>query len=188
MPENHPTRVGWRRFFGQHGHQLRYRSDFYVNGGFLGMTWNYRRILPLWQEFLGHIAKLLGGGNVVGIDGGAWRPGFYGFADCFSKTDQDALNAILEACPDIPVSCLGGEAMGFRTGRALFPHALGHPKPWNRPYLRAAIAGFPPTKVDKAFWNAVQGPLKPFSQATVTARRSQLAIAASIGRVMRRTY
>ena len=75
MPENHPTRVGWRRFFKQFGHDLQFRASNYANGGFVGLTWNYRKILPLWQEFMVHIAKLLGGGNVAGIIGGKWLPG-----------------------------------------------------------------------------------------------------------------
>ena len=187
MPENHPTRVGWRRFFKQYGHDLHYRSISYVNGGFVGLTWNYRKILPLWQEFMVHIAKLLGGGNVVGIEGGQMLPGLYGFANCFSKTDQDALNAILEACPDIPVSCLGREAMGFRGGMTLLPHALGRPKPWNRRCIRLALGGRPPRLVDKIYWNNMKGPLRPFTDSQIASTRWRLAVAASIGRVVRRT-
>jgi hypothetical protein len=187
MPENHPTRIGWRRFFKQFGHELAYRSRSYVNGGFVGMTWNYRKILPLWQEFMVHIAKLLGSGNVVGIEGGEMLKGLYGFADAFSKTDQDGLNAVFEACPDIPVSCLGREAMGFRGGRTILPHALGRPKPWNHRYIRLALKGRPPTKVDKLYWNNVQGPLRPFTDAQISTMRWRLAIAASLGRVLRRT-
>jgi hypothetical protein len=187
MPENHPTRVGWRRFFQQFGHQLQFRSRSYVNGGFVGLTWNYRKILPLWQEFMAHIAKLLGGGNVAGITGGTMLPGLYGFANCFSKTDQDALNAIIEACPDVPVSCLGAEAMAFRTGRSFLPHALGRYKPWNRPFLRLALGGRPPSKVDKVYWGYVEGPLRPFTNAQLASARWRLKVASGIGRVLRRT-
>jgi hypothetical protein len=186
MPENHPTRVGWRRFFREHGHELQFRSTSYANGGFVGLTWNHRKILPLWQEFMAHIAKLLGGGNVVGIAGGQLLKGFYGFADCFHKTDQDALNAILEASPDIPVSFLGPEAMGFRGGRAPLPHSLGNPKPWNRAYLRYALRGIPPRKVDKIYWNRMDGPLRPFSATQIASARWRLSVAAFMGRFMRR--
>ena len=112
----------------------------------------------------------------------------YGFADCFSRTDQDALNAILEASPEIPVSFLGPEAMGFRAGRSPLPHALGNPKPWNRNYLRKALAGVPPAKVDKIYWKNVQGPIQPFSSAHITYMRIQLAICSAIGRFFRRSY
>ena len=187
LPENHPTRVGWRRFFKPYGHELQFRSTSYANGGFIGMTWNYRKILPRWQEYMGHIAKLLGGGNVVGIKGGQMLQGFYGFADCFHKTDQDALNAIIESFPDIPFSFLGQEAMAFRGGRSPLPHSLGNPKPWNRPYLRYALRGLPPGKVDKIYWEKVEGPLKPFSASHISSKRWQISIASFMGRVFRRT-
>ena len=185
-PENHPMRVGWRRFFKTHGFDLHFRTSSYANGGFIGLAWSHRKILPLWQEFMTHIAGLLGGNNVVGIDGGQTLPGLYGFADCFSKTDQDALNAILEACPEIPVSFLGQEAMGFRPGQTPFPHALGNPKPWKRPYIRMALSGIPLAKVDKAYWSNVQGPIKPFAPAHVFYVRTQLAFCAALGRFIRR--
>jgi hypothetical protein len=187
MPKHHPTRVGWRRFFKQHGHDLQYASTSYANGGFVGLTWNYRKILPLWQEFMVHIAKLLGSGNIVGIEGGQMLSGLYGFADCFSKTDQDALNAIIEASPDIPFSFLGQEAMGFRGGRTILPHALGNPKPWNRPYVRLALKGTPPAKVDKIYWSMVEGPLRPYSASQISSARGQIAVAASMGRFIRRS-
>ncbi len=186
VPENHPTRIGWRRFFKQHGYDLKFQTTSYANGGFVGLTWNHRKILPMWQEFMTHIAALLGNSNVVGIDGGQTLPGLYGFADCFSKTDQDALNALVEACPDIPFSFLGQEAMGFRAGQCSLPHALGSPKPWNRRYIKMALSGIPPTKVDKVFWNNVQGPIQPFSSAHVSSVRTQLAICAALGRFIRR--
>ena len=116
MPENHPTRVGWRRFFKPYGHELQYRSDSYANGGFVGMTWNYRRILPLWQEYLGHIAKLLGGYNVVGIEGGQWMKGFSGFADCFSKNRPGRLERHYGDLPrySLQLSRPGGDGISRR--------------------------------------------------------------------------
>ena len=187
LAENHPTRVGWRRFFKPQGFDLQFRTSSYANGGFVGITWNHRKLLSLWKEFMIPIAKLLGGEDVVGIDGGQKLAGLYGFADCFSKTDQDALNAILEASPEIPVSFLGREAMGFRPGHTPFPHALGSPKPWNRPYIWMALSGIPPSTVDKVYWNNAQGPIEPFSKAHLFCIRTQLAICTAIGRFIRRT-
>jgi len=186
LPENHPTRVGWRRFFKSHGFDLQFRTSSYANGGFVGLEWKYRKLLPLWQEFMTHIGGLLGGRDVVGINGGQTLPGLYGFADCFSKTDQDALNAILEASPEIPVSFLGREAMGFRHGQSPLPHALGNPKPWNRQYIRMALSGVPPVKVDKVYWNHAEGPIQPFTPAHIFYIRTQLAICAALGRFIRR--
>jgi hypothetical protein len=186
MSENHPTRVGWRRFFKQYGHHLEYRSTCYANGGFFGMTWNYRKLLPMWQEFMTHIAELLGGKDVAGIQGGKYLPTSYGFADCFSKTDQDALNAILEAAPDIPVSFLGRDAMGFQGGRSVMPHALGTTKPWNRKYLSRLLDGLTPSRGDRLFWTNAEGPLRPFTAAHIAQVRRKLKVASALGRVIRR--
>lgn len=187
LPENHPTRVGWRRFFKQHGHELKFRSISYANGGFVGLTWNHRKFLVLWQEFMTHIGELLGGRDIVGINGGKHLQSLYGFADCFSKTDQDALNAIMEALPEIPVSFLGREAMGFQPGRQILPHALGTTKPWNRRYIQMALSGVAPTRVDKLYWIYAEGPLRPFSPTHISFIRMQLAICAALGRFIRRT-
>jgi hypothetical protein len=186
VSENHPTRVGWRRFFKPYGFNLTYRTTAYANGGFVGFTWEHRKLIPVWKEFLSHIADLLGGTNVVGITGGQLLPSLYGFADCFSKTDQDALNAVLEACPDIPVSFLGREAMGFRSGQSCLPHALGTPKPWNRSYVQMALSGVPPAKVDKVYWNHAEGPIQAFSPRQVSSVRTQLSICAGLGRFIKR--
>jgi len=187
LPENHPKRVGWRRFFKPFGHELNFRSSDYANGGWIGLRWEYRKVLPVWQELMTRMAAALGGGDVVTIEGGRKLQTSYGFANCFNMTDQDTLNATLEACPDIPASFLGGEAMGFLSGDAILPHALGPAKPWKRHYLWEALAGRPPTIVDKAFWNqAAAGPIHPFSSLLVRWKRLEITIGAAIGRLIRR--
>jgi hypothetical protein len=188
LSESHPTRVGWRRFFKPHGYDLHFRTICFANGGFIGVTWDHRKLLLLWQEFITHVAGLLGGKDVVGIEGGQTLQGLYGFADCFSQPDQAAMNAIFEACPEIPVSFLGRQAMGFQSGRTPFPHALGSPKPWKRQYIQRALSGIPPTEVDKVYWNHVQGPILPFTPAYIFYIRIQLAICAALGRFYRRAY
>ncbi|MEJ0000679.1 MAG: hypothetical protein WDO13_16835 [Verrucomicrobiota bacterium] len=186
--ENHPARVGWRRFFKPHGHELHFRTSMYANSGWVGLTWNHRRLLVVWQEFMTHIAKLLGNSNVVGgIGGGVHIKGFYGFANCFYKVDQDALNAAIEATPEIPVSFIGQEAMGFRSGQNILPHALGSTKPWQRSYLLSALSGVPPSKTEKLFWKLADTPLRAFTPAQLANTRAQLAVGAALGRFIRRT-
>jgi hypothetical protein len=185
--ENHPRRVGWRRFFQPLGQELHFRGDAYVNGGFIGLRWQDRRLLSTWQAFTAQITTALGGADVVGIGGGRNLAGSYGFADCFRQPDQDALNAALEACPDIAASILPREAMGFTAGNPLLPHALGARKPWLRRYIREALGGRGPFTVDKAFWKVAHGPLQPFTPAEVSSRRFQMTAAAAVGRFIRRT-
>lgn len=184
---HNPRREGWRRFFHPLGFNLEFRGDEYANGGFIGLPWKYRQLLLTWKTFLGHIAKELGGADIVGIGGGRTLPGHYGFADCFRQPDQDALNATLEAHPEIPASFLGPTAMGFQAGFALLPHALGAAKPWRRKYVREALQGRPPNTVDKAFWKRADGPLRPFSRWHVFTHRIQLGIGAALGRLIRRS-
>jgi len=186
LSENHPHRVGWRRFFGPLGFDLRFRGPALANGGFVGLRWEQRRLLEVWQRFIAEMAAALGGMDVAGIGGGRKLAGSYGFADCFFTTDQDALNAALEACPDIAVSFLGPQTMGFFPGQTLLPHALGPNKPWVRRYIREALGGRPPAAVDKAFWNCAGGPIEPFSSGDLSLRRLQLAIGAALGRFIRR--
>lgn len=184
--ENHPRRVGWRRFFGKLGHPLQFRTPSYANGGWIGLTWEHRRLLEVWRDFLARITESLGGQDVVGISGGRTLENRYGFADCFRQPDQDALNAALEAHPEIPTSFLGSQAMGFIAGTPVVPHALGPVKPWNRHYLRDAITGVPPAAADKIFWQNVDGPLHPFSPEQINARRLELKLGAALGRLIQR--
>ena len=184
--ENHPRRMGWRRAFEPLGYPLRYRERDFANGGFVGLRWEYRELLVTWQKFIAHIATVLGGTDIVNIEGGRTLSGSYGFADCFSQPDQDALNAALEACPDIPISFLGPQAMGFQSGRALVPHALGPSKPWRRHYIREALGGFPPNAVDRAFWQNVAGPIEVFSPGDISAKRLHVNIGAALGRFIKR--
>ncbi len=184
--ENHPRRAGWRRFFKPLGFDLRFRSAFYVNGGWIGLKWEHRRLLEVWQKLLARITESLGGQDIVGVEGGRLLPR-NGFANCFSQPDQDALNAALEACPDLPVSILAQEAMGFNAGIPVVPHAVGPAKPWQRNYLMDAFKGLPPTLADKAFWRNAEAPLHPFSADFANYKRMELKVGAAIGRVIRRS-
>jgi len=184
--ENHPKRIGWRRFFKPLGHELEFHCPEYANGGWIGLRWEYRKFLLVWQELMTQMAIALGGSDIVGIEGGRTLQTSYGFANCFDKTDQDALNATIEACPDLPVSFLKGDAMGFLDGQALLPHALGPSKPWRRRYLLEALVGCPPNMVDRIFWNKADSPIHPFSPAFVRAKRLELMVGAALGRLIRR--
>jgi hypothetical protein len=188
MAENHPRRVGWRRFFAEHGHALRYRGSRYANAGVVGVARENARLLEVWRDLLAAATASLGGADVVGIgSGGRMLKGAYGFADCFRQPDQDTLNAALEACPEIPVSFLGKQAMGFDAGTPLLPHATGSRKPWTRRFVREALSGRAPARVDKYFWKFADGPLWPFDASRVRATRWRVTVAAALGRFIRRT-
>jgi hypothetical protein len=187
LAENHPRRIGWRRFFQAAGQELHFRGERYANGGVVGVPRVHAHLLEVWMQLLTAATASLGGRDVVGIGGGRNLPGAYGFADCFRQPDQDTLNAALEACPQIPLSFLGRQAMGFDAGSPSLPHATGTLKPWSRRYLREALSGKPPVRVDKIFWKFVDGPLHPFTAAHVRATRLRLTVAAGLGRIIRRS-
>jgi hypothetical protein len=187
IAENHPLRVGWRRFFAGSETELRYRGSRYANGGVVGVVRAHREFLVLWDRMLAEVTISLGGADVVGIDGGRMLEDPYGFANCFRQPDQDALNAAIEASPQVPVSFLGRQAMGFDAGAPLLPHALGPRKPWSRRFIREALGGRPPARVDRAFWNMADGPLRPYSATHLAAARFSVSLAAGLGRLISRS-
>src|SRR5690554_1563528 len=103
----------------------------------------------------------------------------------FGKTDQDALNAAVEAFEG-KISILGRDAMGFENSFAILPHALGHPKPWNKKYISSALNGFRPKQIDKDYWNYTNEPIQLFSKSKIGRKKFALAVAVFIGRFYRR--
>ena len=187
LGRNHPRRVGWDRFFTPLGLKLSFQSAAYANGGYVGIPWAQREFILTWRKMIGHIAEALGGMDVAGIIGGRSPTSQAGFADCLDKSDQDALNAAIEAHPEMPVSFLPPATMGFAAGKAILPHALGIAKPWVRQYSREALRGQPPRAVDKAFWQQVEGPLRPYTAGQIMRRRAFLAFGSGVGRIIKRT-
>ena len=81
---------------------------------------------------------------------------------------------------------IGQEAMAFKPGRALLPHAIGILKPWKTHYLSAALAGVPPSAAHKAYWGNVNGPISPYTVSARSIKRLTLKLASTIGRVVSR--
>lgn len=183
---HHPRREGWRRHFAASGIRLAPRETQYANGGCIGLTRPNLPFLETWRNLQNAMAGAIGGLEQSKLNGGTSElmrdPHF-----CFNASDQDALNAAVEASPaDTVFSILGRSAMAFEPGAALLPHALGTPKPWRKAYLREAFSGRPPTPADKAFWAFADGPLKPFPAGFVRKKRRDLRLAAFLGRFYRR--
>lgn len=183
----HPRRVGWRRFFGGFGLQLQPKEACYANGGFIGIRREDIAFLKVWKSLQDHMWSAVGGPEFAGISGGQTLPERSGFANCFDKTDQDALNAAIEVVEEIPASFANRQAMGFEAGRALLPHALGPVKPWKKQYLRDALRGLPPRAVDKEYWLNTQGPIRVFTPRQCQIQRLLMQIATAIGRFIRRS-
>jgi len=182
--ENHPRRTGWRQFYARHGLTLGYRGAAYVNGGAVGVTRARAGFLKTWEDVQSLMGAEIGGLSQVKLDGGTsarMRDPFF----CFSCSDQDALNAAVEASGDTPLSILGREAMGFTPGLRVLPHALGPRKPWRRRYVSDALHGRPPGPADDAFWRFASGPLSAWPASTPRSRTRSIKIARLIGRFFR---
>lgn len=185
LPEHHPRRVGWRRYYAKRGLHLKFRGHEYVNGGCVGLRASDRAFLETWKSAMQLMASEIGSLAAAKIGGGvAYRSS--GFADCFDCSDQDALNATVEAT-DRVISVIGQEAMGFKPGAALLPHAVGSSKPWQRSYLRMALRGVAPRLVDKSFWANASTPIAAYSDRQAALKRLDVAAGAAIGRLLRRS-
>ncbi len=185
LPHGHPRRVGWRRYYAPRGLALTFRQAEYVNGGFVGVHRRDREFLTAWCRAMDLMKDEIGSLATASVDSGqAYRS--KGFAGCFDTTDQDGLNVAIEATT-MAVSVIGQEAMGFKPGPALLPHAIGAGKPWQRNYLGAALGGVAPRLADKAYWAHVSGPIAVADAWRRAWKGLDIGAAAAIGRLMRRT-
>ena len=183
LAEYHPRRVAWRKYFSTKGLNLCFKTPIYVNGGFVGVE--NQDFLQLWKQIQELMAPQIGGlhrsslkkSTLLSHDQSALAP--------FGKTDQDALNAAIEAWRH-NVSFMGKEGMAFKAGTVLMSHALGQPKPWNSNSLKRSIYGMPPRLVDRAYWNLANGIITSQSTYTVTIKKLFITLAAFIGRFYKR--
>jgi hypothetical protein len=187
LARQHPRRVAWRRYFGDHAIDLNFKNPIYVNGGFIGVSIENRGFLQLWKQIQETMAPFIGGLNLsifksdhlslLEEAGGPFMP--------FVKTDQDALNATIEA-GDYEISFIGKEGMGFENGFTMMHHALGNPKPWKwKPFLQS-MDGRPPRKVDIEFWNVMSGPVCAVPQRNTSIQKVSMKITIAIGRFYKR--
>ncbi|WP_207429620.1 hypothetical protein [Pedobacter sp. SYSU D00535] len=182
----HPKRVFWRKYFQQHGFSLTFKDQIYVNGGFLGLCSknfpfldDWKRIQEAMAPVIGGLSKSIFGGNNLPAEAkGDFAP--------FGKTDQDALNAALEAWHSQEISYLGKEGMGFTVGPTVMAHALGGPKPWSKKFIKAAFMGVPPSTAEKEFWKNASGTISPFPPGKLRRKKIGISLAALIGRFYRR--
>jgi hypothetical protein len=175
---NHPLRLGWRRFFTSKGLAMDHpRVDVYINSGFIGLPSSCVRLLESWIVFQDHAFKAIGGAHSYYMQNRTFL---------FHTPDQDMLNAALENC-DCPLSIIGQDGMDFIPGGYVMSHAVGQPKPWRKPFVRYALAGRPPSLMDRRYLNYIDRPLRLCSPSAAAWRRGSAMLAALIGRFMRRS-
>ncbi len=177
LAKNHPKRVGWRTYYGNHNISLTFKESFYVNGGFVGLLKRDIGFIETWKRLQELMADEIGGLDRSSLNGPKIEKGKDSTFSPFGKTDQDALNASIEAS-ELPVSIAGTHAMSFSSGRALLPHALGQPKPWDLHALSKCLSGYPLRQIDKIYWNYANGVIR--SQPAHKVWRKKLAIKCAV--------
>ena len=180
LHHSHPRRRGWRKFYADRGIQLRGGESFYANGGAIGVSKSDVEFLEIWEQATRLMGEEIGGLQAAKVAGGhefAMR----GFAGCFDCSDQDSLNASIEAYRG-SISLLGQEAIALKPGHAVLPHALGGRKPWNCSYLADAFSGRPPRLVDKLFWMDADSPIQVFAAGRIALKQAAIRFSAALGR------
>jgi len=186
MPKNHPHRVGWRGYFIPLGMLLSFKESTYANGGFVGLRSQDTAFLTIWKEIQEGMSAAIGGLNRSSLKGPGLPDEITNYHSPFSKTDQDALNAAVEAYSG-DVSFVGKEGMAFKNGNAIMPHAVGTAKPWDINLLARALNGHGPRVVDRAYWKvALDGPIVFHARSLAKRKVIAISIAAFIGRFYRR--
>jgi hypothetical protein len=185
LPESHPRRAAWRLCLTRRQIPVRRETWVYVNGGFLGLSRAHRGFLRAWQDAMTLVGEEIGGLDRSMFGFGANVADLHLPSAPFNKTDQDALNIAVMTAPE-PVSLMGSDGMDFRPGGWTMSHALGIEKPWRKKFIRAALAGRPPSLPERVFWQRAAGPVPVYSAGAVSWRRFTLAIANAIGRFYHR--
>lgn len=186
LPRHHPRREAWRKYYKKAGIRLRFRDPIYANGGFVGLNHSQLDFLRLWKLVQEKMGAGIGGlsrsmftsKDSLETAGGAFFP--------FAKTDQDALNATVEAYGK-SISFVCKDGMGFEEGVQLMHHALGTPKPWDWQPFGRLVAGYPPRPADRLYWETMgTGPVRTHRGPAVYRRRLAIRIALAIGRFYHR--
>jgi len=186
IPKSHPQRIAWRRYFAERGFELNFKDSIYVNGGFVGLRREQMDFLQLWQVLQEVMAPSIGGLNKSSIGkSGTPRPVAEDAIDAFRKTDQDALNATVEAYTG-EFSMIGQEAMAFGPGKTQMAHSQGRYKPWSKAYFHTTLIGRPPSFAEKEYWKHVSSPIQLISPLKLKLIQFKLSLCAFIGRFYRR--
>lgn len=183
MQEFHPRRQGWKNYYKNYNIDLQYKNQIYANGGFVGLLKKDISFLSLWKKLQENMGDAIGG-----LDKSIFSKQTYnstilkmeGF-QIFDKSDQDALNATVEAYNGI-VSYIGKEGMGFGPGKVTMYHALGSNKPWNVNFLQKALQGRSPKVVDEWYWQYAVHPIFAHTKGEKTKKVIAIKISKFLGR------
>ncbi len=170
---NHPWRKEWRSFAPDAftGHHI---IDQYVNSGFVGVKRSSVLLIERWIEFTEKYNK--DGGNLSLFEKDAHRA---------FKGDQDLLNAAITVTPEIDLSIIGSEGMGFSFPAYLMAHAVGNVKPWKENFIRKVLfKGIRPSFMSKCYFKYCNSPIVCYNGFVLFYYRLCLKLAAFLGRLL----
>ncbi|MEO6734253.1 MAG: hypothetical protein ABIN01_23735 [Ferruginibacter sp.] len=170
---NHPWRKDWKKL-------ANVPADFpstetaYVNSGFIGLSRESIHLIEKWMMLTDRFAEL----------GGSLKE-FFQDGHISYKGDQDLLNAAITVSPEIKLSLIGKEGMGFTQPAYLMTHVTAKDKPWDKNYMKHLFkAGHKPSYSEKNFFNYCRSPINLFPEVTLRAKRVNLFLATVFGRLI----
>jgi hypothetical protein len=181
IPESSPVRARWRQLrdelsvgpvTGETGGAL----DIYCNSGFVGVPTSDLAFLKLWRDLMQAVLARDIYRDVA----------MQSHLEVLGHLDQELFNLALMSFAQ-RVSLRGPEAMDFAPGGNVFSHAIGSPKPWQKHFVRSALTGKPPSKIDREFLRYSGEPLPALDRRQRRLRLAEYAVARAIGSIFRRS-
>jgi len=182
MPMRHPLRRAWARLLQSADYGVCNQLDTYFNAGFVSVARKDAGFCVLWDRFIDRFGATDKPLELRGEIKDWPRKGRW---ETVELPDQDTLNMAAMVW-DGGLTTLGPDMMGFTSGSAYLPHALGFSKPWKRNYLAESMDGRPPRLVDKIFWDYAGSPINLLSPQRIALKKLQVSVTAAIGRFYRR--
>lgn len=168
---NHPWRRDWKRLASMEKNFFNPETA-YVNSGFIAITKESICLVDKWIELTNRFEELGGSVKVIFQDG-----------HNSYKGDQDLLNAAITVSPNIKLSLIGKEGMGFQQPAYLMTHSISNIKPWNKNYFTCLIKqGHKPNYSEKNFFNYCKHPIRLFSKSVYFRKKINLLVAQFLGR------
>jgi hypothetical protein len=181
MPASSPVRARWRQLrallsvapvLGESGGAL----DIYCNSGFVGVTRDDLPFVELWRDLL---RSALDRNVYEDVE-------LRSQLRAIGHLDQELFNLALMSYSH-RCSLRGPEAMDFAPGGEVFSHAIGSPKPWQKRFVRRALIGKPPSKIDREFLRYCEGPLPAMGRWQQRRRFAAYLAARGVGAVFQRS-
>ncbi|MEO6719211.1 MAG: hypothetical protein ABIN67_02555 [Ferruginibacter sp.] len=170
---NHPWRKDWKKLANVDTNFCNTETA-YVNSGFIGITKHSMPLIEKWMMLTDKFAEL----------GGSLKK-FFQDGHISYKGDQDLLNAAITVSPNIKLSLIGKEGMGFTQPAYLMTHATSKDKPWDKNFVRNLFKyGKKPSFSEKNFFNYCKYPINLFPAATLLTKKINLFLATVLGRLI----